>query len=85
MHSPAAIGLPDELGGGVLFTKSDVPAFTSDVNFTPQLAFGVHLLRRKRESLSLAVRYLHISNAGLGDLNPGINTIQFSLGYHWFR
>jgi lipid A 3-O-deacylase len=74
-----------ELGGGVLFTKSDVPAFTSDVNFMPQIAFGVHLLRRKRQSVSLAGRYLHISNAGLGDLNPGINTFQFTIGYHWFR
>ena len=74
-----------ELGGGLLFTKSDVPAFSSNVNFTPQIAFGVHLFTNNRRSLSLAGRYLHISNAGLGDLNPGINTIQFSLGYHWFR
>lgn len=74
-----------ELGGGLLFTTADVPAFTSAVNFTPQFAVGVHLFTRKRESLSLAGRYLHISNAGLGDLNPGINTFQFTLGYHWFR
>lgn len=74
-----------ELGGGVLFTKADVPAFTSDVNFMPQIAFGVHLLTRRRQSVSLAGRYLHISNAGLGDLNPGINTLQFTIGYHWFR
>ena len=74
-----------ELGGGLLFTSADVPAFTSAVNFTPQFAVGVHLFTRKRQSLSLAGRYLHISNAGLGDLNPGINTFQFTLGYHWFR
>jgi Lipid A 3-O-deacylase (PagL) len=74
-----------ELGGGLLFTTADVPPFTSAVNFTPQFAVGVHLFTRKRRSLSLAGRYLHISNAGLGDLNPGINTFQFTLGYHWFR
>jgi hypothetical protein len=74
-----------EIGGGLLFTNSDVPAFTSDVNFTPQIAFGVHLLQRSSQSLSFAGRYLHISNAGLGSLNAGINTIQFSLGYHWYR
>jgi hypothetical protein len=74
-----------EIGGGLLFTRSDVPAFSSSVNFTPQIAFGVYLFRRDRQSLSFAGRYLHISNSGLGSLNPGINTIQFSLGYHWFR
>lgn len=74
-----------ELGGGLLFTTTEVPPFTSNVNFTPQIAFGVHLFTRKRQSFSVAGRYLHISNAGLGSLNPGINTFQFTLGYHWFR
>src|SRR5215813_11737849 len=74
-----------ELGGGVLFTTSEVPNFTSDVNFTPQTALGVHLFTRKRQSLSIAGRYLHMSNAGLSSLNPGINTFQVTLGYHWFR
>jgi hypothetical protein len=74
-----------ELGGGLLFTTSDVPAFSSNVNFTPQLAIGTRFFTRERRSVSIDARYVHISNAGLSSLNPGINTVQFSLGYHWFR
>jgi len=29
---------------------------------------------------AVEARYLHISNAGLGDLNPGINTVEVRLG-----
>ena len=68
-----------ELGGGTLFSNHKVPAFTSSVNFTSGAAFGVHFLGEER-NWSLEVRYMHISNAGLGDLNPGINTVQVRLG-----
>jgi hypothetical protein len=30
------------------------------------------------------VRFMHISNAGMTNLNPGINTIQFRLGFGRF-
>lgn len=68
-----------ELSGGTLFTNKDVPAFTSRVNFTSGAALGMHFLG-DRHTLSVEVRYMHISNAGLGDLNPGINTVQVRLG-----
>jgi hypothetical protein len=74
-----------ELGGGLLFTTSEVPAFTSNVNFTPQFALGTHIFTREQRSVSAEIRYMHISNAGLSSLNPGINTIQVFLGYHWFH
>ncbi|HZU41062.1 MAG TPA: acyloxyacyl hydrolase [Terriglobales bacterium] len=68
-----------EIQGGVLFTKSDVPAGTSSVNFTPGASAGVHILREKN-NISFSVRYGHISNAGLSRYNPGINTVQFTVG-----
>ncbi len=68
-----------ELGGGTLFTNQEVPNFTSRVNFTSGAALGFHFLG-ENHALSLEARYMHISNAGLGDLNPGINTVQFRLG-----
>jgi len=74
-----------EGGGGVLFTTSDVPAGTNSVNFTPQAAFGVQYFHRPDRAVSLAFRYVHISNAGLATPNPGINTLQFTLGYHWWK
>jgi hypothetical protein len=56
---------------------------TSQVNFTPTGAFGVHLLRG-RYHWSAEVRYMHISNAGISRPNPGINTIQVRLGFGKF-
>jgi hypothetical protein len=68
-----------ELCGGALFTNHNVPTGTNTVNFTPQAAFGVHFLGA-RHNVSLELRYLHISNAGLATPNPGINTVQIRLG-----
>jgi hypothetical protein len=68
-----------ELGGGTLFTNHEVPAGTSQVNFTSSGAFGAHFLHRKY-NWSIEVRYMHISNAGLSTPNPGINTFQVRLG-----
>ena len=72
-----------EIGGGTLFTNTNVPEGTSRVNFTSGGAFGVHFLRSKY-NIAAEVRYMHISNAGLATPNPGINTIQFRLGFGLF-
>jgi len=68
-----------ELCGGTLFTNHEVPTFANTVNFTDQAALGMHILGAKR-SVSLELRYMHISNAGLANLNPGVNTVQVRLG-----
>jgi len=72
-----------ELGGGTLFTTTKVPERTSRINFTTSAAIGLHFLRSKR-NLTTEVRFMHISNAGLATPNPGINTIQFRLGFGLF-
>lgn len=74
-----------ESGGGLLYTTSSVPAGTSRINFTPQGAFGLQVFTRERRSVSFDARYVHISSAGLGDPNPGIDTMQFRIGFNWFR
>ncbi len=68
-----------ELTGGTVFTDHNVPTNTNAVNFMDQAAFGVHILGAKG-NVSLELRYMHVSNAGLGNLNPGINTVQVRLG-----
>jgi lipid A 3-O-deacylase len=68
-----------EVGGGTLFSNTQVPPGTSRVNFTTSAAFGLHFLRSKY-NWSAEVRFMHISNAGLATPNPGINTIQVRLG-----
>jgi hypothetical protein len=72
-----------EIGGGTLFTNTRVPEGTSRVNFTTSGALGLHFLGSKH-NISTEVRFMHISNAGLSSLNPGINTIQFRLGFGRF-
>ena len=68
-----------ELSGGTLFTNHEVPTGTNSVNFTSAAALGTHFLGDSR-NWSIEVRYMHISNAGLGDRNSGINTVQVRLG-----
>jgi hypothetical protein len=72
-----------EIGGGTLFTNVKVPEGSSRINFTSSAALGLHFLRSKH-NISAEVRYMHISNAGLSSPNPGINTIQFRLGFGRF-
>jgi hypothetical protein len=73
-----------ELSGGLLFTTHDVPPRTSSVNFTPSAAFGFHYLSDK-VVWTLEGRYLHISDAGLSRLNPGVNTFEVRIGVGRFR
>ena len=68
-----------ELTGGALFTSHDVPTGTNPVNFMDQAALGIHILGAKH-NVSLELRYMHISNAGLATPNPGINTVQVRMG-----
>jgi len=72
-----------ELGGGVLFSNHTVPTGTSSVNFTPTGAIGIHYFT-DRATYSAELRFLHISNAGLVEPNPGINTIEVRIGLGWF-
>jgi hypothetical protein len=73
-----------ELSGGLLFTTHDVPTNTSQINFTPSAAFGFHYLA-DRFAWTLEGRYLHISDAGLSRLNPGVNTFEVRIGLGKFR
>jgi len=74
-----------ELGGGVLFSSTDVPANTSRTNFLTHAAFGVHFFQTASRALTITTRYEHISNAGLSSPNPGVNTVQFTIGMNWFK
>jgi lipid A 3-O-deacylase len=74
-----------ELGGGVIFSDNNVPANTNQTNFLTHAALGFHLFVREKHALTLSTRYEHISNAGLSAPNPGINTVQFAVGWNWLR
>jgi len=75
-----------QLSEGVLFTSTYLPfPGTSKVNFQSGLGLGFHFFTREKRAWTGEVKYQHISSAGIGDLNPGINTVQFTIGYNWFK
>jgi lipid A 3-O-deacylase len=90
-----------QAAGGLLWTNHKYPAFggppyneqndgpnadASVWNFTPQGGIGVHYFLRPRRSIDFGANAVHISSASLGDRNPGVNaSVQFSLGYTWWK
>jgi hypothetical protein len=75
-----------ELSGGLLISNHDIPVNTNTVNFTPQGGMGFHIFAKSNRAITLQGMYKHVSNAGLENRNSGINaSVQFVLGYTWFR
>src|SRR5262249_19200329 len=72
-----------DIGGGAPFTHKQMPPGTSRGNFPTSGALGRQFLRSKY-NWSAGGRFMHISNAGLSTPNPGINTIQFRIGFGRF-
>jgi lipid A 3-O-deacylase len=73
-----------QIEGGALFTNTKVPEGTSQINFTTSGGIGAHFLGKKH-NFSAEVRFQHISNAGMTNPNPGINTMQVRIGFGSFR
>jgi lipid A 3-O-deacylase len=77
-------------GGGLLWTNHKFPPNgsrgTSVWNFEPQIGVGLHYFVKPGQSITFAANAVHISNASLGDSNPGVNaTVQFQIGYTWWK
>jgi lipid A 3-O-deacylase len=82
--------------GGLIWTNHKFPPIgpypvpnhlgTSVFNYTPQFGLGVHYFVKPKQSISLSANAVHISNASMGDSNPGVNaSVQFSIGYTWWK
>jgi hypothetical protein len=71
--------------GGVVFSPSNLPpGDTSQVNFTSGVELGAQWFHRPKQSWDFAVKIYHLSNASIGNKNPGINgALQFMVGYTW--
>jgi hypothetical protein len=73
-----------EFNGGGIFTQNNVPpGNTSTFNFTAAFGPGVTIAVSHTQAVSVAIRYWHLSNGGIGYFNPSFNTIEFEVGYHW--
>ncbi len=74
-----------EIGAGMLGSSSQLPENTYRFNFIDQGSLGVQWVRNGRPSFQTGVRYQHISNAGLGMHNPGINSMFLFGGFSWWK
>lgn len=73
--------------GGALFSSENFPAGdTAKVNFQTGAGVGFQHFVTPGRAINVEVRALHISNASIGNHNPGVNAqLQFQLGYTWFK
>jgi lipid A 3-O-deacylase len=76
-----------EAVGGVLFSADKFPpGDTARVNFQTGPGIGFNIFPRPNRAVTFNFRALHISNASIGNENPGINaSLQFQIGYRWFK
>lgn len=80
-----------QVGGGLLWTNSQFPYLaysgkTSKINFTPQAGIGENFLLGNHHSVDVAFKAIHISNAYLGQTDPGLDiTYQWSVGLSFWK
>ena len=78
-----------QVGVGVVLTDihtyEDGWQLTSQaLNFTPQGSVGVRYKAGKNWSIDMEAMFHHISNAGMGESNAGINSGGILLGFTYF-
>jgi hypothetical protein len=73
------------VSGGFLYFNHRMFGATQ-LNFTAQLGIGVQLFTSsQRTAIDLGYKYHHISNANLGNQNPGMDSHMFFIGVSLFR
>lgn len=73
-----------ELGGGLQNTSgSSFPSNGTHANFTVIAGLGLPLSSRARRSVTLGMRYFHVSNANMLPENSGYDAFQVVLGHQW--
>lgn len=70
-------GFFGEIEAMVLGHSNEFQGNSSNVNFQTGAGLGYKF----ENNLSMVVKFNHISNAGLGDENQGVNTVGLGLGY----
>jgi hypothetical protein len=69
------LGLQLRASGGILYFSQPIPdPAERRLNFTGDAGGTVDLALTKQLALTLGVRWNHISNAGTGPVNPGMNS-----------
>jgi hypothetical protein len=75
-----------DAGAGLQYAAgTSFPADATRWNFTVHGGVGWLVPARKDRQLNISLRYLHISNGGLGDKNSGYDVMHLVLGLRWGR
>jgi len=69
-----------EGGEGILYTDLRKQSFSTRVQFSSQIGAGLGYALDENHELTFAVRFRHISNAGIESPDPGVNTLYGLLG-----
>jgi hypothetical protein len=74
-----------DVGVGLLWTDlaPRIAEDSSQVNFVLQTGPGIQYFATRRMSLTFGVRYHHISNAGIGERNLGLDALLPYAGVSW--
>ncbi len=73
-----------ELGGGIQYAAiTPFPAHGSRWTFTINAGAGILIPVTQKLQLNTALRYLHMSNAGLISKNAGYDAFHFVVGVRW--
>lgn len=71
-------------GAGLTFTDVDRNVLGQTFNFNLNLALGVRYFINPRCSVNAEYRYQHVSNAGMSDVNLGVDAQGGMLSVSWF-
>jgi len=74
------------ISSGPFFFTKDVPVPDSArFNFISTAGGGVQIFLSSRRAVSIEYRVGHLSNAGVGHLNPGFNSSTVHVGFSFFK
>lgn len=67
-------------GAGILYASREVPPGETRLNFSLLVGIGLDIDISPKFQLAPEYRFLHVSNANTGSVNPGINAHAFVVG-----
>lgn len=75
-----------DLGVGAIWTNlaPRIPEQSTQFNFLLESGPGIHYFVTERLAFNIGVRFQHISNAGIGDRNAGLNATLGYMGISFF-
>ncbi len=73
-----------DIGFGVSLTEIREPDLGAAFQFNEQGIIGVNYFVKDNMSIDFAIRWIHISSAGLSNPNKSVNPVGCFLGVNWF-